>query len=468
LCGFRFRALHLATSQPPDLLGMGAGKSKSNRVSPDEPPPPKPACDDSTGPCPSSPTLAATAPPSAGDHAPCNESAPQHTNSNAPHEKSQCEETRAFHSLDAQSSVSVEATHGAHHLEVAAASRERAADAEHEATVHEATVHEATVHDDPFDSTRIARADDSLAETWAQDISQIPELATTFVSTAGSEPSKQEDPGPLNEHSDSAASAPTVEIQDRSLDVSQIPELETVFCSTDCGTEADPERQATGDVEVLANPTVPAAVTTPMEHGSATRNDSDTVPSPGRNARPSEDQEHERDPDRTIDVSQSFDFDEPSEHLTNHVPEKEEEVMATDVVPDSKWGRGNAKLAIGGREHDGRLAELTCTSCGFDVLRFSGCKWSSRADYMHFRNFNGHSLNLEKLRGRLVVSPDHAAYACQCAWQSVKSLKELDQWGSDPSPEGGAANGTLRWSRKKRKFPGQQQPQNGALSSASA
>jgi len=144
-----------------------------------------------------------------------------------------------------------------------------------------------------------------------------------------------------------------------------------------------------------------------------------------------------------------------------------DEAIAYGAKPDSNWGRGAGKLSIGGAEYEGRLPPLQCTSCGFNVLRFSGCRWAPDVDYMHFRNFNGHSLNLEKLTSRLLVSEDSAAYACQCAWQSTSELKSLNQWGTDPGDEGGAANGELRWKRAKSEIGGIRNPTAGPISSSS-
>jgi len=149
----------------------------------------------------------------------------------------------------------------------------------------------------------------------------------------------------------------------------------------------------------------------------------------------------------------------------------------------------------------GSLPPLFCQSCGFDVLRFRACRWSTRCGYMHFRNFNGHSLDGKKLAQALVVAPRSAAYACQCAWQSIGgdaeqnlvekegegneaaaaaaaagrrrskktrteggggggdekategrgTRKDLSAWGTDPGAEGGAANGSLRWVKRKQR-----------------
>ena len=118
--------------------------------------------------------------------------------------------------------------------------------------------------------------------------------------------------------------------------------------------------------------------------------------------------------------------------------------------PDTQFAGMSGKLAVGGIEWDGCLPALSCSSCGFDVLRFRGCRWSVSADYMHFRNFNGHSLNLPRLTEKLVVDADAAAYACQCTWQSVVKRRDLNQWGTDPGSFGGAANGTVRWTKRKK------------------
>ena len=78
--------------------------------------------------------------------------------------------------------------------------------------------------------------------------------------------------------------------------------------------------------------------------------------------------------------------------------------------------------------------------------------WPRR--YQHFRNFEGHSFDLRKLRAKLVPSPEYAAYSCQCSWQSTKEWKALEEWGCDPTPEGGAANGRLTWKKAKKSVRG--------------
>ena len=121
----------------------------------------------------------------------------------------------------------------------------------------------------------------------------------------------------------------------------------------------------------------------------------------------------------------------------------------TSVEPDAdNWFP--SKLGIGGAQQ--KCPPLQCGSCGFEVHRFSGHRWHRRIDYMHFRHFEGHSYDLVKLRAKLVPSDEYAAYSCQCAWQSTDTWKALDQWGSDPEPEGGAANGRIEWRKKKKGF----------------
>jgi len=121
------------------------------------------------------------------------------------------------------------------------------------------------------------------------------------------------------------------------------------------------------------------------------------------------------------------------------------------VRPDSEKvvGAASLKLGIGGSR--GRCPPLHCTSCGFGVHRFAGHRWHRQIDYMHFRHFEGHSYDLAQLRAKLVVEAASAAYSCQCAWQSVSTWKALDQWGSDPAPEGGAANGRIEWRKVQRR-----------------
>ena len=109
-----------------------------------------------------------------------------------------------------------------------------------------------------------------------------------------------------------------------------------------------------------------------------------------------------------------------------------------------------AKLGIGGASQ--KCPPLQCGSCGFEVHRFSGHRWHRQIDYMHFRHYEGHSYDLVKLRAKLVPSTEYAAYSCQCAWQSTEKWKALDQWGSEPAPEGGAANGRIEWRKKKKGF----------------
>jgi hypothetical protein len=109
--------------------------------------------------------------------------------------------------------------------------------------------------------------------------------------------------------------------------------------------------------------------------------------------------------------------------------------------------------AIGGAGYNGKLQKLKCTTCGTDVLRFAGARWSDgtegheAVDYLFFRYFSGHSLDVNRLRERLLPDSAKAAYACQCSWQSVAGLKKLSAWGTPPGNEGGTGGGgtSLRW-----------------------
>ena len=138
--------------------------------------------------------------------------------------------------------------------------------------------------------------------------------------------------------------------------------------------------------------------------------------------------------------------------VDDEVEDKDAQAPPAGVAPDNEWARFGGALALGGAADDGSLPALSCSSCGFAVLRFRNCRWSSGGgnDYMHFRNYNGHSLNLPKLTAELrQCAKGGAAYACQCSWQSVTQRKPLDAFGTDPGPEGGAANGSLRWQKAK-------------------
>jgi hypothetical protein len=112
--------------------------------------------------------------------------------------------------------------------------------------------------------------------------------------------------------------------------------------------------------------------------------------------------------------------------------------------------------AIGGAGFEGKLRRLRCATCCTDVLRFANARWSDggaacngveAVDYLFFRYYSGHSLNLERLRERLVPDTRRAAYACQCSWQSVAALKKLSEWGTPPGAEGGTGGGSaaIRW-----------------------
>lgn len=127
------------------------------------------------------------------------------------------------------------------------------------------------------------------------------------------------------------------------------------------------------------------------------------------------------------------------------------------LSPDSRFAPTIGCMepkAIGGASYSGKLRKLKCSTCQTDVHRFTRAKWSDGSDaraeavdYLFFRYYSGHSLNVERLRERLLPDQTKAAYACQCSWQSVAGLKELSEWGTPPGPEGGTGGGSasLRW-----------------------
>lgn len=63
-----------------------------------------------------------------------------------------------------------------------------------------------------------------------------------------------------------------------------------------------------------------------------------------------------------------------------------------------------------------------CTQCDFKVIRFQGFEWSSKAEYLFFRNYYGKP---KKLKSRVIARPGYSAYCCQCAFKSVPSELEL-------------------------------------------
>ncbi|TMW62195.1 hypothetical protein Poli38472_009688 [Pythium oligandrum] len=66
---------------------------------------------------------------------------------------------------------------------------------------------------------------------------------------------------------------------------------------------------------------------------------------------------------------------------------------------------------------------LRCNECDFTVVQFLGKKWASNADYMFFRE---NVPNESKLRARMEIDPESAAYACQCKWLSIDVCTRID------------------------------------------
>lgn len=85
---------------------------------------------------------------------------------------------------------------------------------------------------------------------------------------------------------------------------------------------------------------------------------------------------------------------------------------------------------------------IQCLKCDFKVLRFDRSQWDSDVNYLFFRNYMP---NVKKIAVKLRASKYHAAYACQCTWQSVDS-RLLVSHGTPASKHGGTASGgAVRW-----------------------
>ncbi|KAE8875861.1 hypothetical protein PF010_g9233 [Phytophthora fragariae] len=68
-------------------------------------------------------------------------------------------------------------------------------------------------------------------------------------------------------------------------------------------------------------------------------------------------------------------------------------------------------------------SSLRCNECDFTVVQFPGKKWDASADYMFFRE---NVPNEVKLRAKMEIAPEFAAYACQCKWLSISSQTRVD------------------------------------------
>ncbi|KAE9357189.1 hypothetical protein PR003_g1913 [Phytophthora rubi] len=58
-----------------------------------------------------------------------------------------------------------------------------------------------------------------------------------------------------------------------------------------------------------------------------------------------------------------------------------------------------------------------------NLVPFPGKKWDASADYMFFRE---NVPNEVKLRAKMEIAPEFAAYACQCKWLSISSQTRVD------------------------------------------
>ncbi|XP_033117554.1 protein C8orf37-like [Anneissia japonica] len=67
--------------------------------------------------------------------------------------------------------------------------------------------------------------------------------------------------------------------------------------------------------------------------------------------------------------------------------------------------------------------QLRCTSCDFKVVFYDDYIWHSTCDYLFLRN---NVPDFQKLKAKLKKQKGSRAYACQCAWRSIKSLVDIN------------------------------------------
>ena len=144
------------------------------------------------------------------------------------------------------------------------------------------------------------------------------------------------------------------------------------------------------------------------------------------------------------------DWDDWDEEEADEATAEEAEVSAVRVVQPSgavACAKGGGSALLCGSALDSAVnARLSCTSCGYRVLRLPHSRWAPDVDYYWMRNFcpDGRmpgrwDEDLAKLCAKLVADDEAAAYACGCSWQSVVGEKELGGAGGTPAmPHGGA------------------------------
>ncbi|KAI9357674.1 retinal maintenance-domain-containing protein [Zopfochytrium polystomum] len=66
---------------------------------------------------------------------------------------------------------------------------------------------------------------------------------------------------------------------------------------------------------------------------------------------------------------------------------------------------------------------IRCLSCDFRCLKFPNAMWTTRVDYMFFRNYVPDE---RKLASGLERKDGYQAYCCQCSWVSVNALARVN------------------------------------------
>ncbi|KAG3114633.1 hypothetical protein PI124_g2895 [Phytophthora idaei] len=95
----------------------------------------------------------------------------------------------------------------------------------------------------------------------------------------------------------------------------------------------------------------------------------------------------------------------------------------TKKCPQVLMDGGHANRGLNTAFSSRACSNLRCNECDFTVVQFPGKKWDASADYMFFRE---NVPNEAKLRVKMEIAPDFAAYACQCKWLSITSQTRVD------------------------------------------
>jgi hypothetical protein len=114
----------------------------------------------------------------------------------------------------------------------------------------------------------------------------------------------------------------------------------------------------------------------------------------------------------------------------------EDQEAAASTLNTKKRKTKCVVLRVGGPRYKSRTCRgMRCTACDFEVLRIDGKQWSSKVDYLFFRN---NSPDIARLAPELEPSRSCSAYCCQCSWLSQTEMTDLA--GAQRS-----SGGRLRW-----------------------